>query len=98
MAKLVIKDDDGNVLGRLVIPEGATQEQIIAAGQVARERLLAKQRTEAAPATDALSGRQIKCMACGEIQPYELLAAHVEEVCRPRVEALEQEAMRRSPR
>lgn len=98
MAKLVIRDDAGAVLGKLVIPEGATHEQIIAAGEVARERLLAQRAMQSAaghqPAGN--TARQIKCMACGEIQPYETFAKHVENVCRPRVEALEREALRRT--
>jgi len=92
VAKLVIRDDDGNMLGKLVIPDGATQEQIIAAGETAREKLLAQRAVDRVPA----SGKQIKCMACGEIQAYESFAAHVEQICRPRVEKMERAALRRT--
>lgn len=42
MKTLVIKDpSDGSVLGKLKIPDGATNDQIAAAGLAAREKLLA---------------------------------------------------------
>lgn len=42
MRTLIIKDpSDGSVLGKLKIPEGATNDQIAAAGLAAREKLLA---------------------------------------------------------
>lgn len=90
--KLVIRGDDNEVLAKLVIPDDATDDEIATAYDTAKAQLTAKK----AKATEsALSGRQIKCMACGEIQAYEKLAEHVEQVCRPRVEALEAQALRR---
>lgn len=112
--KLVIRDDDGNLLGKLGIPDDATDDEIAEAYETAKINLLAKrnlrpktlfevgvqadenlksqQQVDAAKATNT---RQIKCMACGEIQPYDYLAEHVETVCRPRVEELERQALRR---
>lgn len=95
--KLVIRDDAGNLLGKLGIPDDATDDEIAEAYETAKVSLIGKRAAKASPelAETALSGRQIKCMACGDIQPYEMLATHVEEVCRPRVEALERQALRR---
>lgn len=79
--KLVISDTDGTVLGKLVIPDGASTEDIIAAGERARADLLARKRAAAAnavPPPTATNGgattapskppREILCACCR--QPF----------------------------
>lgn len=81
MAKLVIHDPDtGARICALVIPEGATHEQIVAAGAAVLARHNATKKTNgpeqaaAAKPTD----RQVLCQLCREPKLESELAAHVE--------------------
>src|SRR3989442_5569765 len=86
MSKLVISHPEtGERLGELRIPDGATTEDIIAAGEVARQQLLQKYvnaehnaKIDAAPKAGSAE-RLILCQLCRVPQPESSFAAHCDE-------------------
>ena len=81
MAKLKISDPEtGEHVGTLVIPPGATHEQIIEAGKAVLARHRAKKANghAAQDAPPAAGQRELLCQLCRQPIPESDLAAHVE--------------------